>query len=303
MLARGVFYPDDVRTAADRLAFYASRYSLVEVDSTYYALPSRRNAELWAARTPAGFTFDIKAHAWMTGHATNVTRLPADLREALPARLAGMTSVRGGDVPTELIDELWRRFTSALAPLTEAGKLGAVLLQLPRDCVASAEGERTIAALRARAGDALCCAVELRHASWVAGDARRARTLDLLRAHDLVHVMVDAPPGFATSMPPVVAVTSERLAIVRLHGRRTATWEQPVTTTSERYRHLYDSAQLGEWVPHIIDVAQRTQGVHVVMNNCHANYGTANADEISALLVEADLERRRLGQRRRFVVD
>jgi uncharacterized protein YecE (DUF72 family) len=303
MLARGVFYPDDVRTAADRLAYYASRYSLVEVDSTYYALPARRNAELWVARTPAGFTFDIKAHAWMTGHATSVARLPADLRDALPARLAGMTNVRGGDVPAELTDELWRRFTIALAPLAEAGKLGALLLQLPRDCVASPAGERMIAALRARAGDALCCAVELRHASWVADDARRARTLDLLRAHDLVHVMVDAPPGFATSMPPVVAVTSDRLAIIRLHGRRTATWERPVKTTSERYRHLYDAAQLGEWVPRIIDVAQRTQGVHVVMNNCHANYGTSNADEISALLVEADLERRRLGQRRRIVVD
>ncbi len=106
--------------------------------------------------------------------------------------------------------------------------------------------------------------------------------------------MVDAPAGFATSMPPVAAVTSERLAVVRMHGRRRATWETPVPLVSERYRYLYDAGELGEWVPRIIDVAQRTQDVHVLMNNCHANYGTSNADEITALLVEFDLERRRL---------
>ena len=95
-------------------------------------------------------------------------------------------------------------------------------------------------------------------------------------------------------MPPLAAVTSDRLAVVRLHGRRTETWERPVSVTSERYRYLYDAPELSAWVPNIIDVAYRTQGVHVVMNNCHANYGTSNADEITGLLVEADEERRRM---------
>ena len=78
-----------------------------------------------------------------------------------------------------------------------------------------------------------------------------------------------------------------------MHGRRRETWEQPVDVVSERYRYLYDAAELGEWVPRIVDVAQRTQGVHIVMNNCHANYGTANGDEITALIIEADQARRR----------
>ena len=300
MTAPGVFYPHEARNARARLEFYASRFSLVEVDATYYALPSARTAALWVERTPDGFLFDVKAHAVMTGHATAVSRLPGDLRAALPAHLASAATVQTRDLSPEIVVETWRRFLSALEPLRAAGKLGALLLQMPRYLTASAAGEALLAQLRERAGDALC-AVELRHASWMEGSVRRARTLDLLRAHDLAFVMVDAPPGFRTSMPRLTAVTSDRLAMVRLHGRRRETWETPVRAVSERYRYLYDANELGEWVPRIIDVAQRTQGVHVVMNNCHANYGTSNGDEISALLVEADLERRRIHREARSV--
>jgi len=293
MTAAGVFYPAEARDARTRLEYYASRFSLVEVDATYYALPSLRVASAWAERTPAHFIFDVKAHALMTGHATSVARLPRNLREALPDRLRRASMVRTDELPPELVDEVWRRFTSALAPLQHAGKLGALLLQMPRTFHASADNERTLDRLRERAG-ALECAVEFRHASWLDGDARRTRTLDRLRAHELAFVMVDAPPGFATSMPAITAVTCDRLAVVRLHGRRQETWERPVSVVSERYRYLYDATELAGWVPRIIDVAQRTQGVHVIMNNCHANYGTSNADEITALLVEFDLERRLL---------
>lgn len=293
MTAAGVFYPAEARDARTRLAYYASRFSLVEVDATYYALPSLRVVSAWAERTPDHFVFDVKAHALMTGHATSVTRLPRDLRDALPARLQRAPAVRTDELPPELVDEVWRRFTSALAPLHDAGKLGALLLQMPRTFHASAANECSLERLRERAGS-LGCAVEFRHASWLDGDTRRMRTLDQLRAHDLAFVMVDAPPGFATSMPAITAVTSDRLAVVRLHGRRRETWERPVSVVSERYRYLYDATELAGWVPRIIDVAQRTQGVHVIMNNCHANYATSNADEITALLVEFDLERRLL---------
>jgi probable DNA metabolism protein len=292
MTAPRVFYPDGIHTAEARLAYYASRFSMVEVDSTYYSLPSERVAELWAERTPPGFVFDIKAHALMTGHATNVRRLPADIRDALPRSLAGASTVRTRELPDELVDEVWRRFLSALQPLRTAGKLGALLLQLPRDCAPSDATERALARMRERAGSDLC-AVEFRQASWVTEGGRRARTLDLCRAHDLAFVMVDAPPGFETSMPAMTVVTSDRLVVIRMHGRRTATWESPVSVVSERYRYLYDGAELSAWVPRIVDVAYQTQGVHVVMNNCHANYGSANADEITALIIEYDESRRK----------
>src|SRR5437762_10640746 len=67
MTAPGVFYPDGARTAETRLRYYATRFPLVEVDSTYYAIPARKTAELWVDRTPDDFIFDVKAHALMTG--------------------------------------------------------------------------------------------------------------------------------------------------------------------------------------------------------------------------------------------
>src|SRR5439155_1689546 len=73
MTAPGVFYPRGADSAEERLRFYASKFSVVEVDSTYYALPNKRTAESWVERTPKGFVFDIKAHALMTGQPTEQT--------------------------------------------------------------------------------------------------------------------------------------------------------------------------------------------------------------------------------------
>jgi uncharacterized protein YecE (DUF72 family) len=92
----------------------------------------------------------------------------------------------------------------------------------------------------------------------------------------------------------VAEATHPRLAIVRLHGRRTETWERPVSVVSERYRYRYAEAELSDFVPSIIDVAQRVQGVHVVFNNCHADYGTSNADEIAAIIRRRDALKRAL---------
>ena len=89
MTAAGVFYPPEAGSAEERLQFYASRFPVVEVDATYYALPSRRLSELWVERTPPDFVFDIKAHALLTGQPTETKRLPKAIREALPRDARG----------------------------------------------------------------------------------------------------------------------------------------------------------------------------------------------------------------------
>src|SRR5512141_2770680 len=107
MTAAGVFYPPDAATAEDRLGYYASRFPVVEVDATYYALPSRRLAELWVARTPPDFVFDVKAHALLTGQPTETKRLPKVIREALPVELAAKGRLYAKDLPDELRTEVW----------------------------------------------------------------------------------------------------------------------------------------------------------------------------------------------------
>ena len=62
-------------------------------------------------------------------------------------------------------------------------------------------------------------------------------------------VMVDEPQGFKSSVPPVVAVTSPDLAVVRFHGRRTETWEATDIPVVERFRYLYDREELADWAP------------------------------------------------------
>jgi hypothetical protein len=76
-------YSTDVHTAEDRLRFYASRFPVVEVDSSYCGLPSSRNASPWAERTPDGFVFDVKAYRLFTQHQTPPDALPKDIREGL----------------------------------------------------------------------------------------------------------------------------------------------------------------------------------------------------------------------------
>src|SRR6476659_7413695 len=193
MTARGVFYPDTADTAEERLGFYASRFPIVEVDATYYALPSRRTAELWVERTPPDFTFDIKAHALMTGQPTEVKRLPKDLREALPAELAAKSRIYAKDLPDEIRDEVWARFADALEPLAEAGQLGSILLQYPRWFFTSSENRATIEDATSRLRDAgMVGAVEFRSASWF-NEKNLERTLKFLGDGEIPLVMVDGP--------------------------------------------------------------------------------------------------------------
>ncbi len=284
-LTRGaVFYPPGVDTPEDRLRFYASRFPLVEVDSTYYAIPQRRMAELWAERTPLEFTFDVKAHALMTGQPSEVKRLPPEIRDALPGALREKTRIYATDLPAELRDAIWSAFVDALQPLHSAGKLGSVLLQYPRWFAPGAPAREEILEARSRLGD-VGFAVELRNARWFEGPWAE-RTLRFLAEHDIPFVMVDAPQGFASSVPPIVAVTAPRLAVVRFHGRRGETWERPGVGVAERFRYLYDRAELAEWVPKIVEAASEAREMHVLMNNCYANYGTTNAAELAGLVSE-----------------
>jgi uncharacterized protein YecE (DUF72 family) len=289
MTAPGVFYPTGQDSAEERLTYYASRFPLVEVDSTYYSLPARRTSELWVERTPPDFTFDIKAHALMTGQPTETKRLPKDLRAALPAELAEKPRIYAKDLPEELKASVWEWFLDGLEPLSEAGQLGSVLLQYPRWFFTSSENRDLIVEARDRLGEGVRAAVEFRNATWF-NEKNIERTLRFLEEHKLALVMVDGPQGFKSSIPPIAATTSPDLAVARFHGRRAETWEAKGIPTVERFRYLYDRSELEEWVPRIREAAAQAKETHVLMNNCYANYGSTNARELAALLLEPEGE-------------
>jgi uncharacterized protein YecE (DUF72 family) len=267
LLASRSFYPPSANTPERRLRYYARHFPVVEVDASYYALPSVAHAHAWVARTPADFTFGVKAYAALTGHPIEPKRLDRDLARELPAAVRGRRSVYPRELPPPVLAEVWRRFAAALVPLADAGKLGYVLFQMPRWFVPSREARTVLAELPARLSG-VPLAVEFRQAGWMTGE-RRERTLDLLGRLGLVYVSVDEPQGTPASVPPVAAVTSEAVAVVRFHGRRRATWTKPGASTTERFGYLYAEPELREWVDRLRELAGRARAVHVLMNNCH----------------------------------
>ena len=284
MTAPGVFYPPGANTAEQRLRYYSSQFSVVEVDSTYYALPPRSTAERWIERTPPGFVFDIKAHALMGGQPSEVGRLPKAVREALPAALAEKTRVYAKDLPPEIHAEVWRLFREGIKPLQDAGRLGAVLLQFPRWVLPSSQSRDEILEARRRL-PGIEVAVEFRNGGWF--NAKNAeRTLRFLTDNSIPYVMVDGPQGLRSSIPPLSAVTSPALAIVRFHGRRVETWEMSGIPVVERFRYLYDDDQLADWLPRIRAAARQARQTHALLNNCFGNYGTTNARQLAELLRE-----------------
>jgi uncharacterized protein YecE (DUF72 family) len=282
LLNSKLFYPKEANTAEARLRYYATHFPLVEVDSSYYALPAPQVAELWAQRTPAAFVFDLKAFRLFTQHQTPPQVLPQDIRDAL-GPVSAKKNVYYADFPPELRDEMWRRFKLALEPLRLAGKLGAVLFQFPpwfyyrrsnlayiTHCAQVLEGYQL--------------ALEFRNRTWF-DDEHQGEVLAFEREHGLTHVVVDEPQGFTSSIPEVWEVTSSKLAIFRLHGRNAATWEQKgLASSSERFDYEYQEYELQEFIAPARRLAQQAQRVHVVFNNNLRDQGIRGAKLFSGLL-------------------
>jgi uncharacterized protein YecE (DUF72 family) len=280
LVESGRFYPPDVHTAEARLRYYATRFPIVEVDSSYYGLPSSRNASLWVERTPKGFLFDVKAFRLFTQHQTPPDALPKDIRETLTP--GAKKNLYYKDVPPAVLDELWGRFRSALDPLRREGKLAVVLFQFAPWFVFRASSLELIAACAERLpGDRI--AVEFRNKSWFA-EKHLAETIAFERGHDLVHVVVDEPQGFPSSVPAVWEATSQALAIVRLHGRNRATWAKKGISAAERFNYFYSDEELHEISGHVNALGQQAGELHVLFNNCYRDNAQRNALALQTLM-------------------
>jgi uncharacterized protein YecE (DUF72 family) len=278
LLASG-WYPPDATTSQERLNYYARQYPLVEVDATYYNPPAERTAQLWAERTPPGFTFNIKAFSLLTGHPTKVSAIYKDLRPETDKRNVYLT-----DLAPQALEDAWDRFLSALDPLVAAGKLGAVLFQFPPWFTIRRDNKQYILEVAHRCAP-LPVLVELRHESWFAGD-NQAETLGFLAQHELPYVCVDMPQGHKSSVPPVLAVTG-RLAAVRFHGHSDKWTSRDIY---EKFGYLYSHEELAEWAPKLADLGTQAAETHVLMNNCARDAAQRNATELIGLLDQLGAE-------------
>jgi uncharacterized protein YecE (DUF72 family) len=276
LLASG-WYPQSAQTAEQRLAYYARKFPLVEVDATYYSPPAEQTAALWAQRTPSGFTFNIKAFSLLTGHPTRVSALYKDLRPETDKK-----TVYPDALTPQAYEDVWSRFLSALDPLVEARKLGAILFQFP-PWFTIRRGNKQYLLEVAKRCSPLRVAVEFRHASWFEGDNRQ-ETLDFLRRHRLPYVCVDMPQGHRSSIPPVLAATAD-LAVVRFHGHSDRWTSNDIY---EKFGYLYSPSELTEWAPKLRRLASETGETHVLMNNCYRDFAQRNAAQLADLLTSAN---------------
>ncbi|MFO8015188.1 MAG: DUF72 domain-containing protein [Phycisphaerae bacterium] len=243
----GRFYPEEVPSRFDRLAYLAGFFDCVEVNSSFYGPPSPRAAASWLRRTPEEFTFTFKLHQRFT-HERETPWMP----EERDAYLRGVEPVR------------------------EAGRLGAVLVQFPWSfrCDATALGH--LEAIRSDFGH-LPLVVEVRHVSWT-DEAAAA----FLRERGLGWANIDQPRS-RSGVPPMSLVTSP-VGYVRLHGRNRRAWFDPKAGRDARYDYLYREDELEEWIDRIRDVARRSEKTFVFTNNHYRGQAPANALQILSRL-------------------
>ncbi len=279
-----LFYPRSIKTAEERLRFYASQFNTVEVDSSYYTLLAENTARVWAERTPPGFMFNIKAFAMLTQHPAEVQRLPGALKQLLSD--SERKERRLGRPSAEVLNLAFDMFWSSLAPLKEAGKLGMLLFQFPPYFTPKSANFDYIASLRERLPQAEL-AIEFRHPGWVEEQAPRRQTMEFLRRHGLCYVSVDCPAG-PSIMPTFFAATSDQL-YARFHGRNRDNWFKKGVTAAERFKYLYAERELQQSAEKIRRVAVKR--AYVIFNNCYSNFGVMNAATMAQILARPDNSR------------
>lgn len=247
------FYPKGTSSAEARLRYYASQFPVVEVDSSFFAMPSPTNSALWVERTPKAFAFTMKAFRFLTGHQTPTEVFPPDIQPLLPPLHGRSKNHYYADVPEEIRAEIWRRFHLALAPLRAAGKLKAAHFQFAPWVTSSRDWRDHVEMCVARmAGYQV--AVEFRNKSWLDAD-HVGSTLAWERELGVVHTIVDEPQEVGNYAHSVWDVTHPDLAIVRLHGRNADTWDKKgLSASSERFDYEYTDSEL-------IELARRIEGV------------------------------------------
>lgn len=243
----GPFYPKGIKSL-EMLPYYAERFSAVEIDSTYYAIPQPRLFESMNQRTPPHFRFTVKAPG-------SITHLPAD---ASPD-------------PTEAAS-----FLACLEPIRTSGKLGAVLAQFPNSFRPGPDAYRRLEQMRAR-WPGIGLVAEFRHRAWQ-GD----ETLAALRELDIGWCNVDEP-RFASLMRPGSEVTAT-VGYIRLHGRNYGKWWKQERAAHERYDYLYTKQELTEWVSRVAAVDEQAKESFVFFNNHHLGKAAENARHLADML-------------------
>ncbi|HMD01463.1 MAG TPA: DUF72 domain-containing protein [Candidatus Baltobacteraceae bacterium] len=244
----GPFYPERTKSSA-MLGYYAQRFAAVEVDASYYRVPSEATFASMDARTPPDFRFAVKLPG-------SVTHLPVE---------------EGGRVPGDAA-----LFRGNLRPLVASGKLAAVLMQFPHAFKPTPRAEAYLATLREEFSE-LPLVAEFRNREW-----QRGATLELLASLGIAWCNVDEPQ-FETMLRPSSDVVGP-LGYLRLHGRNYKNWWRGSAET--RYDYDYTPQELAPWTERVAEMAAQTEQTYVFFNNHRLGRAASNAGTFARMLLE-----------------
>ncbi len=269
----GIFYPATGRGRGfDELAYYAEHFDTVEVNSTFYRLPPAATTKSWAKRTPPGFDFSVKLYQAFT-HPGMVIGLDKD--GSGPARFGKAEN----PIPV-VTDQEVDQFRSSIAPLAEAGKMGALLIQFPPSFKHSSRSVDYLHWLLNALSDCTL-AVELRDRSW---SDMLPETVALLDEHGAAWVQIDEPKfRFSVRQNRLPNVT--RCYYMRLHGRNAAKWWKH-ERSEDRYDYLYSPQELKPFSETAAAVRTLVRKAYLYLNNHFAAKSVADATELKHQLGE-----------------
>ena len=244
----GPVYPEGTKQAR-MLSLYSDLFNTLELNFTYYRMPTAEQLARMAEQTPRGFTFSVKAH------------------ESL----------------THKIDLLgWEKsaktYLEALSPLREQGRLEAVLLQFPYSFHYEPDNRRYLDRLLGFF-EGIPIAVEFRGIDWF-----NNRAIEAFRQRGIPLTDLDMPE--LPELPPALEVVTGPFAYIRLHGRNRETWWG--SDAAARYDYLYTEKELEAWVDRIRRIEIKADTVLVYFNNHRRGQAVQNAQTLIKLLFHAD---------------
>ncbi|HEY4282884.1 MAG TPA: DUF72 domain-containing protein [Chthoniobacterales bacterium] len=271
------WYPKGMK-AGERLGWYAQHFDMVEVNSTFYAVPDVRMVERWSATTPGDFIFNVKLHQLLSRHSAQAKLLPPALQRRAESDNKGRVRLTA-----EIEEAVIRACLQALEPLRRDDKLGGLLLQLsPSFSPAKHRLEELDQIVDATRNYRL--AIEFRNRNWVITDQLTA-TLDFLKRHKIAFVNVDTPAAEHFMIIPsgIDEVTTPEIGYLRLHGRN-AKGYLTGKTVAARFDYDYTDDEVNEVAARSKKLAGKTRELHVVFNNNALDYAPRAATRLRAAL-------------------
>lgn len=243
----GIVYPQTRPRTFSEPGYLAHYFDTLEINTSFYGPPRRETVRKWVEATAHNSAFRFTAKLWR-----------------------GFTHERNATAKDEAL------MKDGFAPLVEAHRLGAVLMQFPWAFKNTPENRSYVARLSAIFRE-YPLVLEVRHASW-----NEAGILDFLEQLRVAMCNIDQPL-FQRSIRPGAEVTAPT-GYIRLHGRNYKTWFSENAQSHERYDYLYSLEELAPWTDRVKAVDGRAEDTYVIGNNHYLGKATVNALELSAIL-------------------